>query len=107
MIFVIILNEKFLKKFLGYKYKMSGPRPKGKPRVIRRRRFAKRRVQKTTNVNRSLQPVPSRYICKMKYSTNVATDINGQYIFNLNSLYDPDRTGTGHQPYGFDNLALS
>lgn len=106
MIFVIILNEKFLKKFLGYKYKMPGPRPKGKPRVIRRRRFAKRRVQKTTNVNRSLQPVPSRYICKMKYSTNVATDINGQYIFNLNSLYDPDRTGTGHQPYGFDNLAL-
>lgn len=80
------------------------PRGKGKPRVIRRRRFGKRR-QATTNVNRSLQPIPSRYICKMKYSETVSTDSTGQYVFNLNSLYDPNRTGIGHQPYGFDTLA--
>lgn len=73
---------------------------------MRRRRFAKRRGrQATTNVNRSLQPIPSRYICKMKYSETVSTDLNGQFIFNLNSLYDPNRTGFGHQPYGFDPLA--
>lgn len=81
------------------------PRGKGKPRVVRRRRFGRRR-QATTNVNRSLQPIPSRYICKMKYSENVVTGLDGQYIMNLNSLYDPNRTGGGHQPYGFDNLAL-
>lgn len=43
----------------------------------------------------------------MKYSTNITTNaVTGQYVFNLNSLFDPDRTGIGHQPYGFDNLAL-
>jgi len=27
--------------------------------------------------------------------------------FSLNSLYDPDVSGTGHQPYGFDQLCAS
>ena len=59
-----------------------------------------------TTVNRSLQPFPNRYICKMKYATSVITGaLSGQYIMNLNSLYDPDRSGVGRQPYGFDNLA--
>jgi len=28
----------------------------------------------------------------------------GTYRWNLNSLYDPNRTGGGHQPYGYDQL---
>lgn len=30
-----------------------------------------------------------------------------EQAFNLNSLYDPDKTGTGHQPYGYDALQVA
>jgi len=74
-------------------------------RKPRRRAARKGGRQALTTVNRSLQPIANRYICKMKYATTIATNSTGSYIFNLNSLFDPDRTGFGHQPYGFDPLA--
>jgi hypothetical protein len=55
-------------------------------------------------VNRALHPIPQRYITKMKYHENVLVPVTG-YAFNLNSIWDPNRTGIGHQPYGFDTLA--
>lgn len=79
-------------------------KPKNAPRrnLIRRKKWAR----KTVNVNRALTPIPQRYITKMKYSSVLATDASlGSYKMNLNSIYDPDFTGGGHQPYGFDQLA--
>lgn len=62
--------------------------------------------QAKINVNRALQPIPQRYICKMKYSDIITTQsVDGTYTFNLNSTWDPNRTGVGHQPYGRDTLA--
>lgn len=37
--------------------------------------------------------------------TNLTT-VGSAQIFNLNSVFDPDRTGGGHQPYGFDQIAV-
>lgn len=71
-----------------------------------RRRPALRRPRRAypTNVNRSLQPIPQRYIAKMKYSESITTDATGNFQFNLNSIFDPNRSGVGHQPYGHDTF---
>jgi len=66
----------------------------------------KQRNQELGMVNKSLQPIPNRYICKMKYATHVNTTATGAYVFRINSLFDPDNTGIGHQPYGYDNLTF-
>lgn len=71
--------------------------------LIRRKRFARRPQQL---VNRALHPIPQRFITKLKYSEVVSTGATfGNFAMNLNSLWDPNSTGIGHQPYGFDQLA--
>lgn len=61
-----------------------------------------------TQIN-GVGPVASKMITTLKYCetfyTNDAGGVGFNYIFNLNSTFDPDRTGTGHQPYGRDSLA--
>lgn len=79
-------------------------------RPIRRRRPGKRPARRgygTVNiVGRSLNPIPQRTIVTMKYAEDVTTNGgSGDYVFNLNSIFDPNRSGTGHQPYGHDTFA--
>jgi hypothetical protein len=56
-------------------------------------------------------PFPIRMNRTLRYSQLVtltagASGLFGtEQIFRLSSLFDPDLTGTGHQPYGFDSLA--
>lgn len=78
-----------------------------RPARCGRRRLYRRskRSNRITTVPSGLNPVAPRYICKMKYSEYITTDATGQYVMNLNSIFDPNRTGVGHQPYGFDTMA--
>lgn len=75
-----------------------------------KRRFGKRpskRNYTTVVVNSAIRP--QRMLIKVPYfwSGQLASSVGGlqTYLFNLNSLYDPDRTGTGHQPLGLDQWA--
>lgn len=80
----------------------------------RRVRAGKRKPWKRSGkklvVNRALQPIAQRYICRMKYCDSFSMDTSGSatgivpYRFRLNSIYDPNLTGGGHKPYGFDQL---
>ncbi len=63
----------------------------------------------TTTEPGSFGFIKPRILTTLKYHAllplSAATGAGGQYLFRLGSLYDPDFTGTGHQPYGFDALA--
>lgn len=65
-----------------------------------------RYVQRQT----AIAPFPLQYNVKLTYGVNVSIGTPGSlptasaYRFRLNSLYDPDVTGTGHQPYQYDQL---
>lgn len=81
------------------KSKKSNKRWRGKKFVKKARKVM---------VNKALQPIPQRFIAKLKYSTSVAVSTVGTplgtYRFNLNSIWDPDRTGLGHNPYSHDTF---
>lgn len=64
-----------------------------------------RRGYKTNNNLKSLNPIAQRYICKMKYAETITTNVLGHITMSLNSIFDPNTSGVGHQPYGHDQLA--
>lgn len=52
-------------------------------------------------------PMPTSLDVSFKYVDRITIDAAGSgaianYIFSANGMYDPDVTGTGHQPTGFD-----
>jgi len=56
--------------------------------------------------NRTKGPMPSEFVTQMSYAAQVRTPTGAPlHVFRMNSLFDPDRTGVGHQPYGRDQLA--
>lgn len=77
--------------------------------MFKRKAWGKK-ARPTVNVNRALAPFAQRYITKMKYAEQVQVTGPGlgglaAFRFNLNSIFDPNQTGIGHQPYGHDTMA--
>lgn len=64
----------------------------------------------STVVREPFMPVfPSSITKRLRYSTSFGMStasgaVTSTYMFRANDLFDPDFTGTGHQPMGFDQL---
>lgn len=80
------------------------------PRRYRRRkhRRRKRKAQsRTTVIPRSHGVLSNSLRTRLKYCETMTLSgaATSNYIFKINNLFDPNYTGTGHQPMGFDQLA--
>lgn len=81
-------------------------------KVYRKKKRAQRRKKRSSGapvvINRGISPLAQSFWTKLKYVQRQAftVPVSGtwDYLWRLNSIFDPDRTGTGHQPYGHDTL---
>jgi hypothetical protein len=48
--------------------------------------------------------VSLNYVANLQLTNGAAGVFNSTQQYRLNSLYDPDHTGAGHQPYGYDQI---
>lgn len=82
------------------------------------RRSIKRRKTKTYRRKRTIRsnyviskssPIPDRFFTKLNYTELITLSYTGTlktYQYKLNDIYDPNYTGTGHQPMGHDTFAI-
>lgn len=88
------------------------------PRKLRKfkKRPYRRRYRKKNRAPNGFQAIakvgkfiPPTMMVKLRYVEQITMDagiggIPANYYFRLNSLYDPNYSGTGHQFYGFDQI---
>lgn len=86
---------------------LSQPKRKRSDAKVRRAKRA-RKSKNAYDVVRSRFEIPDEAIVKMIYCDSVTRTVAGgldDYLLNLNSIFDPDSTGAGHQPLGRDEWA--
>lgn len=94
---------------MAFRRRRRGFRSKRRPRrFARRRRFRRRRRRNVTAM--STEP-RTQFRALVYVGEDIDLDpgavgVTASHYFRCNSLFDPDFTGTGHQPHGFDSLAL-
>jgi len=84
-----------------------------KKRTLYKRRFARKKSYKRKALsvfNRRLQVNPSFAYARMRYVEGIfistsADNVANIYVYRANSVYDPNKTGVGHQPTNRDYWA--
>lgn len=86
------------------KRKRKNPRRKARRNYYRR----KKNYNQITNISRS--PIAKRALLKLRYYEDIilpqpVVGAASNYFFRCNSLFDPNYTGIGHQPLGYDEFS--
>lgn len=61
-------------------------------------------------INPANYPIGRSVMTRLKYNDRYTIGVSSlvqSRSWNINSIFDPDQTGTGHQPYGHDLLATA
>lgn len=81
------------------------PYGKKKSKMSRRKRPYRRRRRKP-RITRQLGELSDAQMCKLRYVDRFQLDASANtansFVFSANGLFDPNITGTGHQPHLFD-----
>lgn len=77
-------------------------------RVVRRKLIFKKRAPRRPYRGLPLQGFPIRKAARLRYvdtfALNPGSGLKSQYVFRANCCFDPNLTGSGHQPKGFDQM---
>lgn len=78
--------------------------------VVTRRRHRRGLIKPRANIQTARNPFGTQYMATLTYADSFNFNIGAlgttnAYTFRLNSLFDPDLTGIGHQPYQLDQLS--
>lgn len=80
-----------------------------RPRTSKRRKFSSRKRPRYNQSIQRMSMMSTSQIVTMKYVTQITIDPPiggvGTHVFTANGIFDPDITGTGHQPMGRDEWA--
>lgn len=81
---------------------VAPPAPKKRKKSIKNRSL-------TPGFKRNTNGVPAKLKSTLKYAQTITLNPSAGgcagHTFRCNSLFDPDLTGTGHQPMGFDQVS--
>lgn len=81
---------------------------KKRPYYRKRRKFTKNSTSNAMSIV-SKSPIGRSFFTKHRYVEVITLDpttpaFSTGYVYSLNGMYDPNITGTGHQPMGFDTF---